>query len=289
MQKELIVQGRVIAEKDIAQITEMMISNPEWGRSKLSKELCHLWDWRNQKGTLKDIACRSLLQKLEGKGYITLPERRSTPHSRMRDKRNIQLPMPSSSIASTLAQAKPLNIEIAKAKTTNAKLFAVLLAQHHYLGYKGSVGEHLSYLIWDRAGGLLGCILFGAAAYRISPRDEFIGWNEEQRRRNLALISNNMRFLLLKRIPHLASHLLGKIARQISMDFQEKYGHEVVMLETFVEIRRFAGTCYRSANWIALGQTMGRGRNSQGKKPSLPVKAIYVYPLKANFREILCS
>lgn len=289
MQKEVMVQGRVITKKDMAQISEMITSHPEWSRCRLSRELCHLWDWKNQKGTLKDIACRSLLRKLEKKGYIVLPPPRPGPPPRMKDQRNIGLPLPPSSQASTLSEARPLNLEIVKAGSWKAKLFAALLAQHHYLGYKGAVGEHLPYLVWDKKGDLLGALLFGAAAWRIAPRDKFIGWNEEQRRRNLSLIANNMRFLLLQKIPHLASYLLGKIARQISRDWEEKYGHPLVLLETFVEVGRFAGTCYRAANWILCGQTQGRSRNSRSKKPSLPPKAIYVYPLIKNFRELLCS
>lgn len=289
MQKEVVVQGRVITEKDILQIGEMITNHPDYSRYQLSKELCYLWDWRNQKGTLKDIACRSLLKKLEKKGYIALPPRRPSPPPRMKDHRGMDLPFPPSSQASTLSEAKPLNLEIVKAKTRKARLFAALLAQYHYLGYRGSVGESLPYLIWDKKGDLLGALLFGAAAWKVAPRDKFIGWNEGQRRRNLSLIANNMRFLLLKKIPHLASYLLGKISRQISRDFQEKYGHPLVMLETFVEVGRFGGTCYQAANWIELGQTKGRGRNSLSKKPSLAKKAIYVYPLIKNFREVLCS
>lgn len=289
MQKEVVVQGRVITEKEILQIGEMITNHPEYGRSRLSRELCHLWDWRNQKGTLKDIACRSLLKKLEKKGYLVLPSRRPSPPPRMKDHRGMGLPFPPSSQASTLCQAQPLNLEIVKAKTRKAKLFAALLAQHHYLGYRGAVGESLPYLIWDKKGDLLGALLFGAAAWKIAPRDQFIGWNKEQRQRNLSLIANNMRFLLLPKIPHLASCLLAKIARRISLDWEEKYGHPLVLLETFVEVGRFRGTCYQAANWIKLGQTKGRGRNSLSKKPGLAQKAIYVYPLIKTFREVLCS
>lgn len=290
MQKEMIVQGKRITSGEIAQISEMIVAHPEWHRSRLSQELCRLWDWRNGKGILKDMACRSLLRKLESKGYIHLPPRRRTAGSRMRDQKDIlNLPLPFYSSASNLPEAKPLKIEIVKAKTSSSKLFASLLAQHHYLGYRGSVGEHLAYLIWDGQGAILGCLLFGAAAWRVAPRDKFIGWVEERRQTNLQLITNNMRFLLLKKIPHLASHVLGRIGRRISRDWQEKYGHPIVLLETFVEVGRFVGTCYRAANWKCLGQTQGRSRNDRYSKLKVPIKQVYVYPLVRDFKEILCT
>lgn len=289
MQENLIVQGRVVTAEEIAQITKLITNYPEWSQYRLSQELCRLWSWCNGKGILKDIACRSLLRKLENKGYINLPPRRYKPQPRMKDQKNILLPLPLYSQANNLQEACPLKIEIVKAGTNQGKLFNTLLAQHHYLGYRGSVGEHLSYLIWDKEGNILGCLLFGAAAWRIPPRDRFIGWNEKQRQRNLPLITNNMRFLLLKRIPHLASYLLGKISRRISRDWYEKYGHPLVLLETFVEAGRFEGTCYQAANWKYVGQTQGMGRNSSSRKPTLPIKHIYLYPLIKDFRRLLCS
>lgn len=290
MQEDIVVQGRVITHGDILQISGMISSHPEWHYTKLSQELCLLWNWRNGKGILKDIACRSLLRKLEKRGYITLPPRRRKVPSRMRDQsKSLSLTMPFYSSACNLSEAQPLKIEIAKPGTTSGKLFNALLARHHYLGYRGSVGEHISYLVWDKRVEVLGCLLFGAAAWSILPRDKHIGWDEEYRRRNLPLLANNMRFLLLKRIPHLASHLLGKIIRRVSKDWEEKYGHRIVLLETFVEVGRFAGTCYRAANWIHAGKTQGRSRNDRYNKLIVPVKDIYLYPLARNFREILCS
>lgn len=290
MQEDIVVQGRVITSSDIQQISGMIGSHPEWHYSKISQELCRLWDWRNGKGILKDIACRSLLRKLEKRGYITLPPRRRKVSSRMKDQsKSLPLTLPFYSQATNLSEAQPLKIEIARPGTTSGKLFNALLAQCHYLGYRGSVGEHLSYLVWDREGEILGCILFGAAAWSVASRDKFIGWSKEQREGKLQLIANNMRFLLLKRIPHLASHLLGKIVQLVSKDWEDKYGHRIVLLETFVEVGRFAGTCYRAANWIKAGQTQGRSRNDRYNKLIVPVKDIYLYPLVKNFREIVCG
>lgn len=290
MQGNLRVQGRIITGVDIVQISGLIAVHPDWSFWKLSRELCQLWDWRNGKGIVKDIACRSLLRKLEKRGYITLPARRCIPLPRMRDQRDVSsIPLPFYSQACSLPETQPIKIETIKPKTMEGKLFNLLLAQHHYLGYRGSVGEHLSYLVWDREGKVLGCLLFGAAAWSVASRDKFIGWNKEQRECKLPFIANNMRFLLLRRIPHLASHLLSKIIRQVSKDWEEKYGHRIVLLETFVEVGRFAGTCYRAANWIKVGQTQGRSRNDRYSKLIVPVKDIYLYPLVKNFREILCS
>jgi hypothetical protein len=292
MQEGLIVQGREISIGLIEQIKELLAERLDWSRRKISQELCRQWNWKNDKGLIKDIACRSLLRKLESKGYITLPPQRRKPIPRMKDQRraHVQLSFLSdTSGAQTLKEAVPLNITIVSPKSADGKLFAALLAEHHYLGYKGSVGEHLAYLARDNRGGLLACLLFGAAAWKAAARDAYIGWTAEERQRNLKLVANNMRFLLLKKIPHLASCLLGKIARRIARDWEEKYGHPIVLLETFVEKERFAGTCYRAANWTLVGETRGRSRNDRQHQLCVPVKDVYCYPLVKHFRKALIS
>lgn len=292
MQEKTIIQGRIVTAEDILLISELAANHPTWSQYKLSVELCRQWNWRNDKGQLKDIACRSLLRKLESKEKITLPPRRHKPAPRMKDQRRdssgIQLSFLSDiSEAQTLKEASPLSIMIAPPKSADGKLFATLLAEHHYLGYKGSVGEHISYLVRDVRGCLLACLLFGAAAWKVASRDNYIGWKDEQRKRNLKLIANNMRFLLLNEVPHLASHLLGMTARRVSRDWQEKYGHPIVLLETFVERQRFRGTCYRAANWVHVGETQGRSRNDRYSRMCVPIKDVYCYPLARHFREAL--
>lgn len=292
MRERLILQGREISGSDIVFIKGLLAKQPKMSQWKISREICRQWDWKNDKGQIKDIACRSLLRKLESQGRIILPPRRHKPLPRMKDQRQKteQLSFFSGiSSAQSLKEVEPLAIQIAPPKSADGKLFAALLAHYHYLGYKGSVGEHLAYLIRDCNGKVLACLLFGAPAWRIAPRDQYIGWHEEQRQKNLKLITNNMRFLLLKKIPHLASRLLGLIARRISRDWEEKYGHGIVLLETFVEIERFRGTCYQAANWVKVGQTQGRSRNDRYKKLQVPVKHIYLYPLTRNFKEALCG
>jgi hypothetical protein len=296
MQEEgLLIQGRKIFSKDIEQIKKLLAEHPDWSQWKISRELCREWNWENDKGRIKDIACRSLLRKLEIRKYITLPPRRHKPAPRMKDQSYLetgQLHFPffsDISEAHTLKEAQPLVITKVSPQSAEGKLFAALLAERHYLGYKGSVGEHLAYLVRDVNGGLLACFLFGAAAWKIAPRDKYIGWKDEQRKKNLKLIANNMRFLLLKRIPHLGSHLLGRIGQRLSPDWEEKYGHPIVLLETFVERQRFTGTCYRAANWVRVGQTQGRSRNDRYSRMSVPIKDVYCYPLVRNFREALIS
>lgn len=292
MQEKTIIQGRTVAPEDIEQVLELIAKYPTWSQYKLSVEICRLWNWRNDKGRIKDIACRSLLRKMESKGFIRLPARRRKPVSRMKDQHSAQQYLSFLSDISTkqtLAEVTPLTITIVPPKSADGKLFAALLAEHHYLGYKGSVGEHLAYMVRDCHGGILACLLFGAAAWKVASRDQFVGWQAEQRQRNLKLIANNMRFLLLPKIPHLASHLLGRVARRLSGDWVEKYGHPIVLLETFVEVDRFTGTCYRAANWLRLGQTQGRSRNDVEHKLKVAIKDVLVYPLTMNFREKLCS
>jgi hypothetical protein len=161
------------------------------------------------------------------------------------------------------------------------------LSRHHYLGYKGHVGENLAYLASDARGADLGCLLFGAAAWRTRPRDELIGWDDATRARRLSYITNNTRFLVLVRVPHLASRLLGAVMRRLQRDWVEKYGHPIWLVETFVDQERFRGTCYQAANWRLIGQTRGRSRQDTHKKLKVPVKDIYVYPLTPRFRERL--
>lgn len=287
MVEKQIVQGRLITQREIEEISNLIACNPDLSQWKLSLKLCELWDWRNAKGVLKDMACRSLLKKLESKGFIHLPKLRRSCPNRMRDKSNLLSLVPVLSTAQSLAEVLPIHFEIVRSGSFSWKLFSTLLARHHYLGYKGSVGEHIGYLLWDKEGCPLGCMLFGAAAWKVKARDSYIDWDVEDRKSNLHKIVNNMRFLLLSEVPNLASYVLGRVCRRIGEDFYQKYGHRVVLLETFVERDRFLGTCYRAANWIYVGETRGRSRNDRRNTLSVPVKQIYLYPLEKRFRESL--
>jgi len=288
MESLLTLQGRQIGAGELATIRKLISSHPDWHRTRLSQELCREWNWCNEGGRLKDIAARSLLRKLDHQGLIQLPVAVRSANNAFRN-----CPVAAGTadlglvqIKGRLSDLRPLRIQ----RVTQAQevgVFRALLQQYHYLGYRGPVGENLKYLVYDCQERLLGCLLFGAAAWRVASRDRFIGWDDTARRRGLSRIANNMRFLLLPRVPHLASHLLAIVSRRISADWREKYGHPILLLETFVEQQRFAGTCYQAANWIHVGRTTGRTRNHNSTKPMVAVKSVWLYPLHRSFHKRL--
>lgn len=281
------VQGRETSPSDIEMVRRLIASNPSWNRTRLSRELCALWDWRAPDGRLKDMAARSFLLKLEDGGLITLPPRQR----HYRGAKTVAKPVLHSTdpISCELGDLAPVRVEPVEG-ASEAALFKCLLSEYHYLGYH-AVGKNMAYMAFDRLMRPLACLLFGSAAWKCAPRDVFIGWEAEVREANLNMITGNTRFLVLPwvEVPHLASHVLGQLARRVSSDWENKYGHPVFLLETFVESERFAGTCYRAANWIRLGQTKGRSRNDAHTNMSVPVKDVYVYPLAKRFREALCA
>lgn len=283
-----IVQGREVTDEDIELIRELMRENPTWHRTRLSKELCRMWDWRTIGGRIKDMACRSMLRKLDAAGFITLPApRQKNPTGRNWD--NIQYVLHDKTpIESSLKQLRPIRIERCTSKGER-DLFASYLVQYHYLSYSGPVGRNMKYLVYGRDSRVLACILFGSSAWKVADRDKYIGWDAKTRKENLHLVTNNMRYLILPwvRVKHLASHILGKVARRIRDDWQEKYGFRVQLLETFVEDQRFRGTCYRASNWVCVGKTKGRGKMDRYNECGEPVKSIWLYPLDRNFRKVL--
>jgi len=290
MNKTKVIQGREIIYKDIELVRQLININPSWGRTRLSRELCSLWNWNNANGKLKDMACRSLLLKLEKQKLVTLPAPKKNANN---DKRNASIgycPHSTSTISAKLKKVTPVQLRLVKDKNT-LRLFKCFLSTYHYLGFGGTVGENLKYMVYDGKGRPLACFLFGSSSWKCAARDSFIGWDHEKRKKNLALVTNNMRFLILPwvKVEHLASHILSKVARRIRDDWTAKYGHPVYMLETFVECGRFFGTCYKASNWIYVGKTKGRSRNDRYSTIKLPIKDIYLYPLVKRFREVLAS
>jgi hypothetical protein len=286
--KEVMIQGRLLTEKDIEWIREMINNNPDWHRSRLSQEICVVWNWVAANGQFKDMACRTMLLKLERRGYLCLPARRCSG----RNNAFIgHLPIEHStiSIECVLQDLTPLVIEVVQGPETS-RLFNHLLTKYHYLGFGSTFGEDMKYIVYDRGRRPLACLLFGAAAWKVAGRDQAIGWDTKTRQAHLHLITNNTRFLILPwvKIPHLASHILGRISRRISGDWIIKYAHPIVMLETFVERDRFHGTCYQAANWLWVGQTQGRSRNDRDRTLNVPVKDVYLYPLTKKAKERLC-
>ena len=286
MTKTRILQGREVSDADIELIRSLMAAHPTWGRTPLSVELCRRWNWCNAQGRLKDMAARTLLLKLERAGHIQLPPRQRPSPNASRNRRIPVAPAPSEPIHATLRDLRPLQVNIVAPGSDDGRMFDDLLAHEHYLGHRTTVGENLRYLVRDRQGRTVACVLFGSAAWKCADRDAFIGWDRAAREHNLQHITNNTRFLIPSwvQVPHLASHVLGLITRRIHSDWQAKYGHPVYALETFVDRSRFKGTCYRAANWIRLGATQGRTRNDRAHRIKAPIKDVYLYPLIADFR-----
>jgi hypothetical protein len=279
-----------ITPTEIELIQKLIISNPTWGRTQLSLELCQIWDWRHPDGQPKEVSCRDLLRRLDAKGLIALPPRLTNSFRKPGRKKRIQLMLhDTTEIGGYIRDILPLRLEIARDGTFQGQEFKSLLEQYHYLGFDRTVGENLKYLVYSRQGKLLACLLFGSSAWACAPRDQFIGWNAAGRRIHLIYTTNNTRFLILPwvKVPHLASHILGLIVRRIVSDWQEKYGHPLYLLETFVEKERFKGTCYKAANWIQVGETTGRSRNDRYNNLQVPIKQIYLYPLHKRFRDLL--
>jgi len=288
MPNALLLQGRRLRAPELVQIQHWLAAQPAWHRTRLSRELCALWDWRNAAGQLKDMACRSLLLQLQARGLITLPPRPRASVNGQRHRRPVAVFCDPTPLPAEWKTLQPLCVQPLRPASPERALFQGLLPQHHYLGQRNCVGENLQYLVRDRLGRPLACVLFGSAAWPCQPREAFIGWSAEQRRAGLARLTNNTRFLILPwvRVPHLASHVLSRVCRRLSRDWQEKCGHPIELVETFVEPERFAGTCYRAAGWQRLGATPGRGRNGGRAAPG-PVKEVYVLPRRPNFRRRL--
>jgi hypothetical protein len=291
MTESLLLQGRRLHEPDLQQIRQWLGEHPDWSRWRLSRELAAHWDWRNRAGQLKDMAARTLLVKLHQRGLLELPARRQVPTNRMRcsgpssatpdwDRRPLQC---------DLAALGALSVREVSRQGAERAWVAAALGAFHYLGFGGTVGENLHYVVRDGSGRPLACLVFGAAAWKCQARDQFLGWSAEQRQQNLGLVANNTRFLILPwvQVPHLASWILGQVSHRLARDWQLKYGHPIVVLETFVERERFHGTAYRAANWQAVGATRGRTRQDRHTSIQAPVKDVYLYPLRRSFREAL--
>lgn len=291
MTESLTLQGRYLSPADLHTLRQWVAANSHWSRWRLSRELATRWEWRNGAGVLKDMAARTLLVKLAQRGLLVLPERRQVPTNRMRCAAPpaSELPAPSEPIAGPLVQLKPLSLQEVSGQPTARAWVKAALARYHYLGFGGAVGENLQYVVRDGQSRPLACLVFGAAAWKCQARDRFVGWTAAQRQQHLGWVANNTRFLILPwvKVPELGSWILGQVAGRIARDWQAKYGHPVVLLETFVEQQRFRGTVYRAANWQSVGVTAGRSRQDRHSCLQVPRKEIYLYPLRRRFREAL--
>ena len=284
------VQGRTIAAEQLEWIGQLIREHPGWGRFRLSQHIAQQWNWRNAAGQLKDMAARSLLLKLEKRGLLQLPKTQTGGGgSRPAQRSWSTVPLFTEPlITAPLTELLPINLELIEG-SRQRQVLRGLLDQNHYLGYQRAVGENVAYIAQDRIKRVLACLVFGAAAWKCAPRDQYIGWDPTRRQAHLHGVANNMRLLVLPwiRVKHLASHLLGAVAKRISSDWERKYGHPIYLLETFVERDRFSGACYQAANWWLLGQTQSRSRNDRDRTLHVPCKDIYVYPLIGSFRDRL--
>src|SRR5207249_2253903 len=247
--------------------------------------------WKQANGALRDVVCRSLLLMLERAGQIELPPVRRIIRGQRRNAR----PRPeavwidTTPIQVRFVELGPVELEQVR-RTADEELFNSLMEHHHYLGYEQPVGEHLKDIV-STAGRPMACLAWSSAPRHLGSRDRFIGWSAEARRRNIRFLAYNTRFLILPwvQVEHLASHILGRMAKRLSEDWERSYGHPIYFLETFVDPERFRGTCYRAANWVVLGRTTGRGKDDQTNRPNRPIKEVLGYPLTPRFRQWLAE
>ena len=287
MEQNLILRGRQVTSQDIALIRSLIGQHHEQGRTFISRELCRIWNWRQPNGALKDMACRELLRRLDQKGLVDLPAKKIDVN-RKRKRLAPHLPSPGiHPLTGKLKEFLPVELRMVRGSPEEA-LHNSLISRYHYLGYRQIVGPHLKYLAYIEKRPVA-CLSWGAAAWKVACRDRFIGWSASTRSKNLFLIVNNARFLILPwvRIPYLASHLLSQNIKVLASDWYRWYHYRPVLLETFVDEERFSGTSYRAANWLSVGKTQGRGKNDRDHQTPVAVKEVFLYPLKKEFREIL--
>ncbi len=288
MEVKLRYRGREITDADVISIRHLIAENPSASRYALSRKLCETWKWVQPNGALRDMVCRGLLLALDRAGLIRLPAVRNVPRNPFVVRaRPAHVSVDTTPIEKSLAEIRPLEFRLVR-RTEEEPIFNGLIEEHHYLGYVQPVGEHLKYMVC--AGGRpVACLAWSSAPRHLGPRDRFIGWSQEARRKNIRFLAYNTRYLILPwvKVPHLASHILGWMARELPREWQRVYSHPIHYLETFVDPARNRGTCYLAANWTKLGRTTGRGNNAPTKRPRVPVKEILGLPLSRRFRSLL--
>jgi hypothetical protein len=278
-------RGRVVTPAEVQFIRELIANEPGASRRALSQKLCQAWDWRQSNGALRDMVCRGLMLALHRAGHIQLPPRRLMPlNPFLHRQRPAPVQVDARPLHCSLAELGPLLVRQVR-RTEEEKLCCGLIETHHYLRYTQPVGEHLKYLVYaqDRP---IACFTWSSAPRHLGPRDRFIGWSLAARRQNLRLLAYNSRFLILPwvKVPHLASHLLGRMARTLSGDWERLYQHPIYFVETFVDPERNKGTCYRAANWVVLGLTTGRGKDAPTWEQNRSKKQVLGLPLVRDFR-----
>ena len=282
-------RGRVISLSDVGFIRDLIDGNPSASRQALSRKLCAAWGWVQPNGVPREMVCRGMMLALHRAGHINLPPSQCVvPHPGIRRAKPKPVEVDRTPLCMPLRDLGPLEFRQVR-RTAAEPLFNGLIEMHHYLGYVQPVGEHLKFLVYagERP---VACFAWSSAPRHLGPRDRYIGWSKEARRQNIRFVAYNSRYLIMPwvEVKHLASHLLGRMARMLPVEWEKVYSHPVYFLETFVHPERFKGTCYRAANWLHLGQTTGRGKaDVDHRGPNRPVKDVLGYPLVKDFRERL--
>lgn len=288
MKTKVSYRHRVVTDRDVLFIRQLIAEHPGASRRALSKRLCEAWNWVQANGAMRDMVCRGLMLKLHREGLIELPAVRRVCRNPLAQRSQPALvSVEAVPLQARLAEIQPLEFRQVR-RTPQEALFNSLIERHHYLGYTQPVGEHLKYLMFAQ-GRPIACMAWSSAPRHLGSRDRFIGWSAEARRKNIRLIAYNTRFLIVPwvAVANLASHILGRIARVLPGDWERVYGHPIYFLETFVDRERFRGTCYVAANWIRLGVTTGRGKDAPTHKPNRPIKEVLGYALARDFRQRL--
>jgi hypothetical protein len=280
-------RARQLGIQDIRFIQVLISEHYQQGRSHISRCLCEAWQWLQPNGKLKECAARDLLLRLEEQRFIELPPR-LRPKNNLKEKSFDQVPLfLHEPLHGSAGEHDRPCIELANS-SQESYLWDYLVQHHHYLGLPKLVGEHIKHLVFIH-GQVVACLSWASAAWKVMARDQFIGWDEATKRRNLHLIANNTRFLIPEwvRIKHLASKVLALSLRRLNTDWQKIYAHPIYLAETFVDISRFSGTCYRAANWVCVGQSKGSAKKGNLYHYHGQPKAIYLYPLHRHFRRYL--
>lgn len=287
---EVIHVGRTIRAEELALIVETVALFPGLSRSALAQTICDHLEWYTASGTYRTDACLGLLERLEARGLMGLPAKRAwAPPRRVGSGAGVPATAPGAAIRGELGELGPVRLTVVAGRGETARCNEYV-ARYHYLGYQPPAGFRLRYFV-ESARGLLGCVLLGGAARALAARDQWIGWTRGQRLRNLAWVVNNTRFLVFPwvEVKHLASHVLGQLARRVAGDWHARWGYRPVLLETFVDPAKYRGTCYRASGWELVGQTTGQGLARPGQEYHTTPKLVYVRPLVAGFRELLCA
>jgi len=288
METLLRYRGRAVTRHDVHVIRELIATHPDQSRRALSQTLCSAWGWRQANGAPREMVCRGLMLALERAGHIELPAvRRRPPNPLIVRTRPQPVTVDSTPLRVSLRELESLTF-VQVRRTSEEAAFNSLLEAHHYLGYSQPVGEHLKFIVYAGARPVA-LFAWSSAPRHLGPRDRFLGWSPALRRRNIGAIAYNTRYLILPwvEVEHLASHLLGRMTRRLSGEWQKIYGHPVYFAETFVDRSRYRGTCYRAANWRYLGQTQGRGKDDLTHKPNRTLKDVLGLPLCPDFRDRL--